>query len=90
MKRLTTPQAMKLYKAIMSKCVEGDRGPWTVEMRADIAKEMRRVMGARTDRGAGRVISGWMCWDRDYTATTFARKIRAQARELGHEINGAT
>ena len=42
----------------------------------DIHKEMESLISAKSDRAAGRLIDWWGCWDKGYTATAFARRIR--------------
>lgn len=42
----------------------------------DIQVEMEDVVRATSDRAGGRVILWWDCWDKNCTATRFARRIR--------------
>lgn len=44
----------------------------------DIRQEMEEIIAAKTDYAAGRIIDWWGCWDRKYTATAWARRIRHQ------------
>ena len=43
----------------------------------DIHEEMKAIVAAKSEREAARVIDWWGCWDRKYTATAFARRVRA-------------
>lgn len=42
----------------------------------DIADEMMRVVDAKSDRAAAKVIDWWGCWDGKWTSTRMARRIR--------------
>jgi hypothetical protein len=42
----------------------------------DIHKEMKAIVDAKSDRTAGKTILWWDCWDKKYTATAFARRVR--------------
>lgn len=41
-----------------------------------IHREMEQLVSAKSDCAAGRMIAWWGCWDRQYTATAFARRVR--------------
>lgn len=47
----------------------------------DIHREIEQVIAAKTDFAGGRIIDWWACWDREYTATAFARRVRQAARK---------
>ena len=53
----------------------------------NIHAEREQIVAAKSDRAAGKIIEWWGCWDEDdksgkYTATAFARKVRAEWRAL--------
>lgn len=50
-------------------------------------REMRSLVAARTSRIAGREIAWWACWDRDYTAAGFARRVRREWRRMQGEAS---
>jgi hypothetical protein len=43
----------------------------------NVHKEMEGVVSEKSDRMAAKHIVWWACWDRNYTATAFARRVRA-------------
>ena len=51
----------------------------------DIHNELEKVVAARTDRSATRPIMWWGCWDRNFTAIGFVRKIRELNRKATNE-----
>ena len=48
----------------------------------DILNELKRVVAAKSDRTAANVVRWWGCWDRTYTAISFARRARAKWQEI--------
>jgi hypothetical protein len=67
---MTTEQAMRLYVAA------GGHNDHSADEREHIRTEMQAIVAAKSDRAAGRTIDWWGCWDRTYTATAFARRVR--------------
>jgi hypothetical protein len=62
---------MELYlNAVDPEAEFGDR-EWEA-----IHKEMLAVVTAPSDRRAANIIRWWGCWDRKFSATACARKIR--------------
>ena len=56
----------------------------------DVHKEMEAIVAASSDRSAAKVIDWWGCWDRKYTATAFAKRVRASHANAPGELPGAT
>jgi hypothetical protein len=44
---------------------------------ASVHKEMEAIVAASSNRSAAKIIEWWCCWDRNYTATAFAKRVRA-------------
>lgn len=70
-------EAKKLYTAAVDQNPVIDDYDWE-----EIHTEMDRVVKAKSDRAAGRVIDWWGCWDRKMTATRQARIIREKWQEM--------
>ena len=47
---------------------------------ADIRNEIESIVNAASDRAAGKTILWWGCWDKNYTATAFASRVRENYR----------
>lgn len=47
----------------------------------DIRNELQQVIDAKSDRAAGNIVRWWGCWDRELTATKYARTVRQLWRE---------
>ena len=54
-----------------------------------IHSEMAAVVAAASDRAAGRTIAWWGCWDRKFTATAFARRVRESHKKGEPNANRA-
>jgi hypothetical protein len=67
---MTRAEARKLYVGAGG---PNDHQPSDWE---SIHREMESVVAAKSVRAAGRTIDWWGCWDRKYTATAFARRVR--------------
>lgn len=70
---MTKKQALKLYCEAMDS-FGGDA--YQVDDPDAIADEMRRVVDAKSDRAAAKVVDWWGCWDRRLSSTRMARRIR--------------
>ena len=74
---MTLDQAKRIYEAAAGTDAHYSNAEWR-----DVHAEVEQIVAAKSDRAAGRVIGWWVCWDRKYTATAFARKVRAEWRAL--------
>ena len=72
---MTIPQAKKLYIEAGGPCDHAE-SEWQ-----DICKEIEAVVAAYSDRAGGKLILWWGCWDKQYTATGFARRVREAAKQ---------
>jgi hypothetical protein len=50
-----------------------------------VKTELEAVVAAKTDRAAGNLIQWWACWDREFTATAWARKVRQEWAKMEAE-----
>lgn len=68
---MTLDQAKALYRAAVESDLFHSDAEW-----ANIHADMVAVVLANSDRGGGRAIDYWNCWDWRLTATKQARRIR--------------
>ena len=76
---MTIDQAKQLYFIVVGKA------DYTASEWESIRTELQQVVEATSDRAGGDVIRWWDCWDRNYTATSFARKIREAWETMKHD-----
>lgn len=80
MKPLTLAQARQLYIAGTNDYVPVST--FSASEWKEIHAEMQRIVDAPSARQAAKVIKWWGCWDRNYTMTAFARRVREAAKKL--------
>lgn len=73
---MTLEQAKQCYRAAGGQ-FDHSRDEW-----ADIHEEMERVVAAKSDRAAGKIIRWWGCWGRRKTTMQFVRAIRAEYAKI--------
>jgi hypothetical protein len=76
---MTLQQAKQLYIG-----AGGRTDHWESEWK-DIHQEMNALVSAKSDRAAGKLIEWWDSWDRECTATAFARKVRNGYAKMKNE-----
>lgn len=74
--KLSLEQAKRLYVQA------GGPNDHSEETWIEIHEEMQEVVDAKSDRAAGEKIKWWDCWEKKYTATAFARRVRSAAMKL--------
>ena len=50
-----------------------------------VHREMEEVVSAKSDREAAKVIEWWSCWDRYFTATRFAHRLRKEWERMNEK-----
>jgi hypothetical protein len=72
---MTRKEAIELYVKT-SESFGLSKDEYFVDEPDDIADEMLRIVGAKSDRAASMVIEWWGCWEPKYTSTRWARRAR--------------
>jgi hypothetical protein len=88
---MTTIEAKELYKKVLEDILNEmpeakSHQDWELALEnvnrhgeifwEDIRDDLQKVITAKSDRAAGRIIQYWKAWDKEITATCFARFIR--------------